>query len=104
VRTPSVSAVAWSLWVVSMNWGCWLPGTPPIPVCGMKFGGQAYPVGEHAQQDRSGMPDQSVSVSGDLQGMSPGSILHAKGAPVWNLPGVVTRNLPGPERPSLLNP
>jgi hypothetical protein len=18
-----------------MNWGCWLPGTPPIPVCGM---------------------------------------------------------------------
>ena len=35
VRTPSVSTVAWSRCVTPVYWGCWLPGTPLIPVCGM---------------------------------------------------------------------
>ena len=42
----------------------------------VEFRGQAALVGELAQQDPARVPDQPVSLSSDLQGMTPGRILH----------------------------
>jgi hypothetical protein len=65
--------------------------------------GQAALVGELAQQDPAGMADQAVPVGSDLQGMVPPVKLHGekRSSPV-DCKVVVTRNLPGPGRFSLL--
>ncbi len=80
-----------------------LRGRSPLRQGGVEFGGQSHLVGELAQQDPAGMADQAVPAGSDLQGMVPPVKLHGekRSSPV-DCKVVVTRNLPGPGRFSLL--
>jgi hypothetical protein len=77
-----------------------LRGLPSLGQGRVKPGGQAALVGELAQQDRAGVPDQAVPVGSDFQGMVPGRILHREERSGLELLSVVTGNLPGPGRSS----
>ena len=70
----------------------------------LELAGQPGLVGGLAEQDRAGVADQPGPVSGDLMGMVPPVMHHGEErSRSVDYKVVVTRNLPGPGRSSLLN-